>query len=121
MKLHFEEMTTKEVINLIAAVERDGFRGEGFNPSNVITIEAMCVINERDEKSDDSMICRINYGCLKSRIVSINFNSNRRKAWGHIVCDGEDPKYFDHWINAYYKEGKVSETNLDEIEKWLNE
>ena len=121
MKLHFEEMTTKEVINLIAAVERDGFRGEGFNPSNVITIEAMCVINERDEKSDDSMICRINYGCLKSRIVSINFNSNRRKDWGHIVCDGEDPKYFDHWINAYYKEGKVSETNLDEIEKWLNE
>jgi hypothetical protein len=38
MKLHFEEMATKEVINLIASAERDGYRGEGFNPSNVITI-----------------------------------------------------------------------------------
>ena len=39
----------------------------------------------------------------------------------YIVCDGEDSKFFDHWINADYKEGKVCEINLDEIEKWLNE
>ena len=121
MKLHFEEMTTKEVINLIASAERDGFRGEGFNPGNEITIEAMCVINERGEKSEDSMICRINYGCKESRIISIDYNYNRRKAWGHIVRDNDDSKYFDRWINEDYQEGKVSEINLDEIDKWLNE
>ena len=58
---------------------------------------------------------------MKSRIVNIKFNSNRRKAWGHIVCDGEESKFFDHWINADYKEGRVSEITLDEIEKRLNE
>lgn len=121
MTLHFEEMTSKEVINLITSGERDGYRGEGFNPGNEITIEAMRVINERGERSEDSMICRINYGCMVSRIISINFNHNRRKAWGHIVCEGEDPQYFDHWINADYREGRISEINLDEIEKWLNE
>ncbi len=121
MKLHFEEITTREIIKLVASAERDGYSGDRFNPGNEITIEAMCVINERGEKSEDSMICRINYGCKESRIISFNINYDRKKAWGHIICNGEDSQYFDYWINVEYKEGRVSDINLDEIEKWLNE
>jgi len=121
MKLHFEELTTKQIIKLIASAEQDGYRGKGFNPGNELTIEAMSSINDRGDKSDDSMVCTINYGCMESRIISIWFDSERRKAWGRIVDNDEDPKYFHHWINVAYDEGRVSEINLDEIEQWLNE
>lgn len=120
MTLRFEEITTVDLISLIASAEADGYRGEGFNPGNQLSIFAKKVINDRGEKSKDSMSCVINYGCKESRAISIYFSYERCKAWGHIVHNGEDPKYFLHWINNEEQAGRMGEIDMTEIAFWLN-
>lgn len=120
MVLRFEEITSDELIRLLASAEADGYRGEGFNPGNQISIFASTVINDRGEKSMDSMNCVINYGCKESRAIAINFSYERRRAWGHIVRNGEDPKFFQHWINEEERAGRMGEIDMTEIEFWLN-
>lgn len=46
MTLKFEEITTVDLISLIASAEADGYRGEGFNPGNQLSIFAKKVIND---------------------------------------------------------------------------
>jgi len=120
MILKFEEITTRDLINIIASAEADGYRGVGFNPGNELTVFASCLVNEHGEKSVDSVECIINYGCKESKVIAINFSYERRKAWGHIVHNGEDPQYFLRWINEEERAGRMEEIALDEIASWLN-